>query len=204
MEIVKHNTDNPSLESLRDLFDSEAGHPQNTLESERSKTSLRMQYEAQARVIEKQIGGLEGVRLKLGLSQRKICQLLLVDPSAWSRWMKSENPPPHVFRALQWYLIIQEKIPGLTPQYFIGKDPEVLHRLAMNRIENERVHREEMVKNVFSQTLQLEEELKELRAENEKLARLREDFVIFKRKVFDVSLVFFGVFVVLSVSFWLI
>lgn len=88
----------------------------------RFKSSLRMQYESQVEVIKKQIGEIEVVRNRLGLSQRKMAQLLLVDPSAWSRWMKNESQiPPLVWRSLQWFLITQDKIPGLTSEYFIGK-----------------------------------------------------------------------------------
>jgi len=87
-----------------------------------SKTSQKMQYEAHVEVIRRQIGGLEEVRMKLGLSARKVCQLLLVDPSAWSRW-KKEGAPPHIWRALQWYLSLQQQIPGLTPAYFLHRDP---------------------------------------------------------------------------------
>ena len=116
MDIVKHNMDGafgrPS-EPPEDL---------NTPGEGRIKTSLRLTYEAQAQVIRNQIGDLEDVRLRLGLSARKLCQLLLVDPSAWTRWKAEGKAPPHVWRALQWYFIIQEKIPGLTAQYFIGKD----------------------------------------------------------------------------------
>lgn len=107
-----------------------------THEKPRSKTSLRMIYEAQVSVIQKQIGDLEKVRTDLGLSQRKMCQLLMVDPSAWTRWTRQEQPvPPHIWRALQWYLSLQEKIPGLTAQYFIGKDPQILHEKAMREME---------------------------------------------------------------------
>lgn len=89
---------------------------------ERSKTSLRMVYEAQAEVIQTQIGDLETVRMRLGLSARKICQLLMVDPSAWNRWTRrGAKAPPHVWRSLQWYLSLQDKLPGLTPQYFIER-----------------------------------------------------------------------------------
>lgn len=92
-------------------------------ESLPAKTSNRIFYEAQVEVIRKQVGDLEKIRLDLGLSQRKISQLLLVDPSAWTRWTKNgESAPPHIYRALQWYMTIKEKIPGLTPQYFIGRD----------------------------------------------------------------------------------
>ena len=93
----------------------------------RAKTSLKMRYEAQAAVIERQLGGLEGVRSKLGLSQRKMAQLLMVDPSAWTRWNRPDQRAPGiVWRALQWYMIMHEKIPGLTPNYFLGTSPEVL------------------------------------------------------------------------------
>lgn len=88
----------------------------------RSKTSLRLIYEAQSQVIQKQIGDLESVREKLGLNARKICQLLMVDPSAWNRWTRpGATAPPHIWRALQWYMIVQEKLPGLTPQFFIER-----------------------------------------------------------------------------------
>jgi hypothetical protein len=91
----------------------------------------RMTYQAQVDVIQRQIGGIEDVRNKLGLSARRICQLLLVDPSAWSRWTRSPSgPPAHVWRALQWYMILNEKIPGLTPDYFVGRNPiDESHRI---------------------------------------------------------------------------
>ena len=83
---------------------------------DRSKTSLRMQYEAEAQVIRKKLGGLEEVRKELGLSRRKMCQLLMVDPSAWTRWTQDESKvPPHVYRALQWYLALIEKQPEWHP-----------------------------------------------------------------------------------------
>jgi hypothetical protein len=79
---------------------------------DRRKTSLRMKYEAEVQVIKKTHGNLETIRRQLGLSKRKMAQLLLVDPSAWTRWSKTENEaPPHVYRALQWYLLLQEKHP---------------------------------------------------------------------------------------------
>lgn len=112
---------------------------------DRAKTSLKMLYEAQAQVISRQIGGLEGARQSLGLSRRKISQLLLVDPSAWTRWTKGdkEQAPPHVYRALQWYLALFEKIPGLTPEYFLGKhyDPNrATLDFAQNSILEKEIH----------------------------------------------------------------
>lgn len=105
-------------------------------DKKRSKTSLRMHYEAQVEVIKRQLGDLEHIRSDLGLSQRKMCQLLMVDPSAWTRWTKGkESPPPHIWRALQWYLILQEKIPGLTPQYFAVENPKTLQIQTLQKIE---------------------------------------------------------------------
>lgn len=98
-------------------------------QKERVLSSLRIKYEAQIEVIKKQIGDLETVRKTLNLSQRQICQLLLVDPSAWTRWTRpGENPPPHIYRALSWYMLIQEKIPGLTPQYFLNQSHQALEK----------------------------------------------------------------------------
>lgn len=101
----------------------------------RAKTSHRIHYEAQVEVIKKQIGDLESIRSQLGLTQRKMAQLLMVDPSAWTRWTKNrEQVPPHIYRALQWYMTVQEKVPGLTAQYFIGKDPQVLNRSILEKL----------------------------------------------------------------------
>jgi transcriptional regulator with XRE-family HTH domain len=87
-------------------------HPRQQLQP-RSKTTLRIRYESEARVLLQKMGGLEGIRQQLGLSQRKICSLLLVDPSAWSRWIKDESrTPPHVVRCLQWYMELEGKNPA--------------------------------------------------------------------------------------------
>jgi hypothetical protein len=38
-----------------------------------------------------------------------MAELLLVDPSAWSRWVRDESKvPPHVYRSLNWYLQLRE------------------------------------------------------------------------------------------------
>ncbi len=78
----------------------------------RVKSSLRMKYEAEVQAVKKQNGDLEAIRRQLGLSKRKMAQLLLVDPSAWTRWTSEEGEaPPHIYRALHWYLLLQEKHP---------------------------------------------------------------------------------------------
>lgn len=78
---------------------------------ERSRSANRFLYEAEVEVIKRQLGDLEAIRKSLGFSQRKICQLLMVDPSAWTRWMKGSPVPPHIYRALSWYLMVIEKNP---------------------------------------------------------------------------------------------
>jgi hypothetical protein len=76
------------------------------------KSSTRMRYEAEVLFLKRQNGDLDEIRQKLGLSRRKICQLLLVDPSAWTRWTQpGGEAPPHIYRALDWYISILEKDP---------------------------------------------------------------------------------------------
>lgn len=83
----------------------------------RGKTPLRLRYEAEVRVLQAQLGSIEDIRHQLGLTQRKMCQLLMVDPSTWTRWLKDEGKvPPHIYRALQWYLQLIEKKPEWHPQ----------------------------------------------------------------------------------------
>ncbi|HEX4924041.1 MAG TPA: hypothetical protein VFV50_08140 [Bdellovibrionales bacterium] len=72
-------------------------------ETVRAKSALRFQYEARAEVIKREIGDLEEVRRSLGLTRREICQILMVDPSAWTRWVQ-QGAPPHIYQALSWYL----------------------------------------------------------------------------------------------------
>ncbi len=89
--------------------------------SGRAKSALRLKYEAEAEVLRKKIGDLETIRAQLGLSQRAICQLLWVDPSAWTRWAKrGEKAPPHIYRALQWYLALADKYPALDVNFWLA------------------------------------------------------------------------------------
>lgn len=80
----------------------------------RPKTALRLKYEAEVRAFKVRYISIENVRKTLGFSRRKMCQLLMVDPSAWSRWMKDETKiPPHIYRALEWLILAEEKNPDL-------------------------------------------------------------------------------------------
>ena len=132
MDIVNHNT-TPEQDPAYDFLLKETEIIEEPVAGG-IQTSQRLQYLAHAEVVKKQLGGLEEIRLKLGLSGRKLCQLLLVDPSAWTRW-KKEGAPPHIWRALQWYFIIQEKIPGLTPTYFLGRDPQIAAAETSQRLQ---------------------------------------------------------------------
>jgi len=87
----------------------------------KSKTSLRIKYEVQADRICQEIGDLERIRQRLSLSKRKICQLLLIDPSTWTRWTNysGQKPPPHIYRMLQWYLLLEDKHPQMHADYWL-------------------------------------------------------------------------------------
>lgn len=94
----------------------------------RVKTTLRQRYEAEAEVIARKLGSLERIRLDLGLSQRKMCELLLVDPSAWTRWLKEpKKVPPHIYRSLQWYLALIDKQPEWHPQNSFSGAAKILN-----------------------------------------------------------------------------
>jgi transcriptional regulator with XRE-family HTH domain len=145
----------------------------------RSKTSLRMHYEAQVSVIQGQVGALEDLRLNLGLSQRKMAQLLMVDPSSWTRWTKQgDEAPPHIWRALQWYLALKEKIPGLTPQYFLNQSPQVLHKKALQELDSERAAREGQFLNLQTQISTFSVEKSALQTQ---VDTLKKDLLFYKR-----------------------
>jgi len=135
---------------------------------ERSKSSNRMLYEAQVQAIQQQIGGLEEVRQKLGLSQRKICQLLMVDPSAWNRWTATteNSAPPHVWRSLQWYFALKKEIPGLSENYFLGHERPVRDReIQASKLKHQASQMNEVVLRIGL----LQSELSFLKKENEVL-----------------------------------
>ncbi|HEX7674249.1 MAG TPA: hypothetical protein VF412_08760 [Bdellovibrio sp.] len=137
---MEMNTQGSGLEIDETMLSNESF--QEGEDSPRSKTSLRMHYEAQVSVIRRQLGDLESVRLGLGLSQRKMSQLLMVDPSSWTRWTRQgDEAPPHIWRALQWFSALNDKIPGLTPHYFINQSPQVLHQKALQELDHERQDR---------------------------------------------------------------
>ena len=101
----------------------------------RAKTPLRISYETEVEIIRKKIGSIDDIREGLGLSRRKMCQLLLVDPSAWTRWGRnSAQIPPHIYRSLQWYLALIEKQPEWHPKNtYLGAFGETQYQ--MKKIE---------------------------------------------------------------------
>ncbi|UOF01988.1 hypothetical protein [Bdellovibrio reynosensis] len=164
----------------------------------RSKTSLRMHYEAQVSVIQKQLGNLDEIRGNLGLSQRKMAQLLLVDPSSWTRWTKNgDEAPPHIWRALQWYMALREKIPGLTPQYFISTNPQVLHQKALKEVELERQERLETMENLSSKLQIILSEKNQLSSE---LLQMKKDLNFHKKISIVVLLV--SISSIATLLFW--
>lgn len=91
---------------------------QNNEKEDNGKKSLsaRDRNEITASMIKKQIGDIEQVRALMGLNKRKMCELLLIDPSTWTRWTTGKtNPPTWVYRTLQWGLAVMDKHPEFHP-----------------------------------------------------------------------------------------
>lgn len=142
--------------------------------SNRHKTALRLRYESEARVILQQIGGLEGARSRLGLSQRKICQLLLVDPSAWTRWSKvGAKIPPHVVRSLQWYLTLESKDPAWAGwrEWILKREPDPHLDRWRRDLESQIKTRIELPPKSIEFDPNLKSQIDRLEAENLRLAQ---------------------------------
>jgi hypothetical protein len=166
--------------------------------SGRPASAIRLNYEAQVKVIQDQIGDLEHIRATLGLSQRKMAQLLLVDPSSWSRWtQKGHDIPPHIYRALQWYMILQEKIPGLNASYFLQKDITHLKK----EIETTLTRRmDELVFNSASENDRFEGEILDLK---QKLKVSEDQQILMSKKLKRVYWILFLVCLALFLVFLL-
>ncbi len=83
---------------------------ENTPISEESKDLSLRPYQLEVQRIKDKHGDLDQIRMKLGMSRRQTCQLLLVDPSAWTRWIKTDAPA-HVYQALNWLLELKKTNP---------------------------------------------------------------------------------------------
>ena len=75
--------------------------------------NLREEYVLEKERIVEQHGDLEKIRLALGLNRRRLCRLLLVDPSAWTRWC-NDGAPPHIYQALRWLIELRGVRPDIT------------------------------------------------------------------------------------------
>jgi FtsZ-binding cell division protein ZapB len=101
---------------------------------------------------------LENIRIKLGLSRRQICKLLKVDPSAWTRWMKTPSgAPAHVHQSLEWYMKLVEQnpeqnAPQLLAQKFESSNKESEIQISRLKREVETLRRDNLEKReVFEQ-----------------------------------------------------
>ncbi len=134
--------------------------PQRRTIGSRARSRLRLRYEAEAAVVRNQLGDLDEIRKLLGLSQRKISQMLLVDPSAWTRWTRpGSDAPPHIYRALEWLLLLEEKHPGLREIRWASQSDEMREkewldgvRASMNEFT------QEMASELKDRMAQLEQE----------------------------------------------
>lgn len=86
--------------------------PESKANRPRPRSSRRLRYESEVQMIKNRFGSLEDLRAQLGLSRRGVCNLLMVDPSAWTRWTApGGKAPPHIYRALEWYWYLMQKDP---------------------------------------------------------------------------------------------
>lgn len=105
----------------------------NLVEKTEVNRTPRAHYLLEREKIKNEIGDLEKIRLTLGLSQRRICMLLLVDPSAWTRWNKNEAPP-HIYQALKWLLELRKVNPDITAPNNIESRVDLLHASTQAKI----------------------------------------------------------------------
>lgn len=112
---------------MQDKHTLEAANSLSNLDQNRpAKLSLRDEYTLEVERIKSEIGDLEQIRLQLGLSQRRICKLLMVDPSAWTRWNKT-SAPPLVYRALNWLLKVYRNEPQFITPIETSNKIDLLH-----------------------------------------------------------------------------
>ena len=122
-----------------------------------SRTSQALLYASQVEDIKLRFGDIEVMRKTLGLSRRQIAQLLMVDPSAWTRWTKrKKGAPPHIYRALEWLMTLEAR----------GKSDERLTGVQEFRFRSELKRESQKVGEVL-------DELHSLKAEQTTKAKLK-------------------------------
>lgn len=94
-----------------------------------AKNEKRGRYELVVRAIREKHGGLEDMRARLGFTQKQMSELLLVDPSAWTRWVRDgESAPAHIYQALAWYL--ESRGVGATAASAAGATDKIAWKMA--------------------------------------------------------------------------
>lgn len=148
-------------------------------------------YSEERKQVIQEIGDIETIRKTLGLSRRKICKLLLVDPSSWTRWTKSgSDAPAYIYRSLQWCLAIMEKYPEAHPivrslSYEKENKVEALSRKLEDRIG---LHK--------SIVFDVQMEVNQMKAENKKILKINRDLktIVILLLILISILVFFLIF----------
>lgn len=130
--VIHDVTENPEFASKTQDF-----LPNSEEKKQPSKRTLREEYLLEKEEIKFTVGDLEQIRLKLGLSQRKICQLLLVDPSAWTRWIQSsDGAPPHVYQALRWLIQLKDQNPRYLASPQLDSKMDRIKQTLHNKIKS--------------------------------------------------------------------
>lgn len=96
------------------------------------RSSLRLRFEAEVEVLLMRYGSLEAMRKRLQLSRREICKILLVDPSAWTRWTSHDRTaPPHVYKTMA---LLMEKVEK-NPEAFNAQNTQNADLNTLKKIE---------------------------------------------------------------------
>ncbi|MCB0348207.1 MAG: hypothetical protein KDD37_05195 [Bdellovibrionales bacterium] len=107
------------------------------LEVQKKHVNQQSEYRSIVETIKNELGDLEDIRNILGLSRRQMCRLLLVDPSAWTRWTRDDqDAPPHIYQALQWYVHLTNKNPDMHAPLQLENKFELLRRDADRKLQN--------------------------------------------------------------------
>lgn len=137
------------------IFEDEKNHLNKSL-------TYREKNELTAELIKKQIGDIEQIRISMGLNKKRMCELLLIDPSTWTRWSTGKTPvPPTVYRSLQWGLAVMDKHPEFHPLMISRSNLFNEARIGSQKPKNS--------EEIKEKSLFLEEELRQLKNTQKKL-----------------------------------
>jgi transcriptional regulator with XRE-family HTH domain len=102
------------------------------------KNKPKAQKQAEMEAIKDRLGSFSVIRKNLGLNQRKIAKLLLVDPSAVNRWEKAGgDAPAYIYRALEWYSLLQKKHPMMGNNFWLQLDSKEIDSQNLEKIKSE-------------------------------------------------------------------